>query len=64
MAAAALSQLSPKDESPTFEIVRLKSGHFAVRAPFRPDRPILIYGFRDAAQAWTWIERTRARLAK
>ena len=64
MAAAALSQVAPKDESPSFEIVRLNSGHVAVRAPFRPHRPILVYGFRDEGQAWAWIERMKARLAK
>jgi hypothetical protein len=64
MAATAPSLEPWKDERPTFETVRLKAGGYAVKAPFRPSRPIFIYGFRREAEAWAWIERTKARLAK
>lgn len=64
MAATAQVPEPPKEEGETFEAVRLHSGHYAVKAPFRPNRPIFVYGFRNASEAWTWIERMKARLAK
>ena len=41
----------------TGEILRLKSGSFALRITGRAGRPILIYGFRTPGEAEVWYSR-------